>query len=257
MTGWRLLLTRPEPECSEQRVALEEHGIQGACLPLLAIEALAETAQQSAIICALARYSLVIAISKPAARLGLARIDRYWPQPLSDQPWFCLGSATGQILADYGLVSYWPDAAQDSEALLADPRLQARLSAALFPRVLIIRGEGGRTLLADHLRLQGVAVDELPVYRRFLPSYPTATLRQRIQVERLNGLVVSSGQGLVHLHQLAKDDWHQLVRLPLFVPSSRVAELAREQGATQVVNCNGASTTALLAALQRQAAPDG
>ncbi|MGE8307201.1 MAG: uroporphyrinogen-III synthase, partial [Pseudomonas kermanshahensis] len=44
-------------------------------------------------------------------------------------------------------------------------------------------------------------------------------------------------------------------RLPLFVPSPRVAEQARAAGAQQVVDCRGASATALLAAVQRSAAP--
>lgn len=256
MTGWRLLLTRAAPESQEQLLSLADQGVYASCMPLLAIEALAETPQQSATICELARYSLVLVISKPAARFGLELLDRYWPQPLLDQPWFSVGRATGQLIADYGLPSYWPSAAEDSEALLADARLQSILSAALFPRVLILRGQGGRTLLADQLRQQGVVVDELELYRRYLPDYPATSLQQRIQVERLNGLVVSSGQGLAHLAQLAGNDWQQLARLALFVPSPRVAEQARELGATQIVTCHGASTTALLAALQTQASPD-
>jgi uroporphyrinogen-III synthase len=42
-----------------------------------------------------------------------------------------------------------------------------------------------------------------------------------------------------------------LARLPLFVPSPRVAEQARAAGAQQVVDCRGASAAALLAAVQR------
>jgi len=67
--------------------------------------------------------------------------------------------------------------------------------------------------------------------------------------------VVSSGQGLEHLRQLADADWPRLARLPLFVPSPRVAEQARALGAQQIVDCRGASAAALLAAVQRSAAP--
>ncbi len=56
--------------------------------------------------------------------------------------------------------------------------------------------------------------------------------------------------------QLAGSDWPMLARLPLFVPSPRVAELAREAGAENVVDCRGANAAALLAALQSHAAPN-
>ena len=88
-----------------------------------------------------------------------------------------------------------------------------------------------------------------------LPAYPAGTLMRRIEAERLNGLVVSSGQGFEHLQQMAGADWLRLAQLPLFVPSPRVAEQAKAAGAQQVVDCRGASATALLAAVQRSAAP--
>lgn len=117
------------------------------------------------------------------------------------------------------------------------------------PKVLIMRGEGGREFLAERLRGQGVQVDYLPLYRRRAPEYPPGEPLARVRAERLNGLVVSSGQGLQNLYQLAAADWPEICRLPLFVPSPRVAEMARELGAQRVIDCRGASAPALLAAL--------
>ena len=76
-----------------------------------------------------------------------------------------------------------------------------------------------------------------------------ATLPELIRAERLNGLVVSSGQGFLHLHALAGPDWPEVAQLPLFVPSPRVYEMARAAGAEKVVDCRGASAAALLVAL--------
>ena len=256
MSGWRLLLTRPAEECATLAATLAEQGVYSSSLPLLALEALAETPEQRATILELDRYCAVIAVSKPAARLGLELLDRYWPQPLAAQPWFGVGAATARILDDYGLRVYYPAQADDSEALLALPQLRQAVAAAHSPRVLIMRGEGGREWLAEQLRGQGVQVDYLPLYRRLLPAYPPRELAERVCVQRLNGLMVSSGQGLAHLLQLAGDDWPALARLPLFVPSPRVAEQARAAGAKIVVDCRGANATALLAALQAQPAPD-
>ncbi|AHY44436.1 uroporphyrinogen-III synthase [Stutzerimonas decontaminans] len=252
MNDWRLLLTRPAEECGAVAASLAEVGIHSASLPLLAIDPLPETAEQRVTILELDRYCAVIVVSKPAARLGVELLDRYWPQPPFAQAWFSVGAATGAILADYGLDTSWPERGDDSEALLALPRLDEAL-ARPDPRVLILRGEGGRELLAETLRGRGVQVDILELYRRSLPDYPPGTLAATVRSERLNGLVVSSGQGLLSLHELAADTWPELLELTLFVPSPRVAEMARQLGVKRIVDCRGASAAALLAALRETA----
>ncbi|HYQ39037.1 MAG TPA: uroporphyrinogen-III synthase [Pseudomonas sp.] len=248
MSPWRLLLTRPAEDCAVLAQTLSEQGIFGHCLPLLEIEALTETPEQRTLFLDLDRYCAVVVVSKPAARLGLELLDRYWPLPPARQRWFAVGGATGALLEDYGLDADWPRAGDDSEALLALPALQQAL-ALPNPRVLILRGEGGRDWLAERLREQGVAVDYLSLYRRRLPAYPAGAVMSAVREHALNGLVVSSGEGLAHLQQLAGGDWPALARLPLFVPSPRVAELARAAGAEDVRDCRGASAAALLARL--------
>lgn len=252
MSAWRLLLTRPAEECTALSATLAAQGIFSSSLPLLEIEPLEETPEQRSLLLNLDRYCAVVVVSKPAARLGLERVDQYWPQPPINQHWFSVGAATGGILADYGVPVAWPETGDDSEALLALPQLASAL-AVPNPKVLILRGEDGRDFFAERLRGQGVEVDFLPLYRRHLPEYLPGTLRQRVLDQALNALVVSSGQGFEHLLQLAGDDWPELARLTLFVPSPRVAEIARGAGAQTVVDCRGASASALLAALYQPA----
>lgn len=83
MSAWRLLLTRPEEECAALAATLGEAGVHCSSLPLLAIDPLEETPEQRALMLDLDRYCAVLVVSKPAARLGLERLDRYWPQPRS------------------------------------------------------------------------------------------------------------------------------------------------------------------------------
>jgi uroporphyrinogen-III synthase len=249
VSGWRLLLTRPAEDCLALAAALSEAGIQSSSLPLLAIEPLVETAEQRATMLELDRYSAVVVVSKPAARLGLQLLDRYWSQPPSGQVWFSVGAATGAILESFGLDVGWPASGDDSEALLALPRLAQALGVA-NPKVLILRGEGGREHIAETLRRRGVQVDSLELYRRYLPDYPPGILVETLRSERLNAVVVSSGQGLESLRELAGSDWSELRELPLFVPSPRVAEMAEALGAKTIVDCRGAGTAALLAALR-------
>jgi len=249
LSAWRLLLTRPAEDCAALAQTLAAQGVVSHCMPLLAIEALDETPEQRSAFADLQRYCAVIVVSKPAARIGLQLLAQHGA-PTPDLPWFSVGAATAAVLAEQGLGVHFPDLGDDSEALLALPALQQAI-AAPAPRVLILRGEGGREFLAERLRSQGVSVDYLPLYRRVLPQYAPGELSRQVRAERLNGLVVSSGQGFEHLLQLAGDDWPALARLPLFVPSPRVAEQARAAGAQIVVDCRGASAAALQAALEQ------
>ena len=254
MSGWRLLLSRPAGDWAALAAALSEVGIHSSSLPLLAIEPLTETAEHRATMRELDRYCAVVVVSKPAARLGLELLDRYGPQPPFGQVWFSVGAATGAILEDFGLDVSWPTCGDDSEALLALPRLAEALEIE-DSKVLILRGEGGREHIAETLRSRGAQVDCLELYRRYLPDYPPEMLIETLRLERLNGVVVSSGQGLTSLRELAGSDWSELRELPLFVPSLRVAEMAEALGAKRIVDCRGAGTAALLAALRGNPEP--
>ncbi|MGN8248994.1 uroporphyrinogen-III synthase [Pseudomonas sp. SMV7] len=253
MSPWRLLLTRPAEDCAALAQSLAAAGVGSSCLPLLAIEPVAVDNRQRQVLAGLSGFQAIIVVSKPAARLLLEQLAQAGLQP-PRQGWFSVGEATAAVLQAAGLAVSVPPSGDDSEALLALPALRQAV-AVPAPRILIVRGVGGRELLAERLAEQGASVDYLELYRRCLPDYPPGTLMRRIEAERLNGLVVSSGQGLEHLQQMAGADWPRLAHLPLFVPSPRVAEQARAAGAQQVVDCRGASATALLAAVQRSAAP--
>ncbi|APC16954.1 uroporphyrinogen-III synthase [Pseudomonas frederiksbergensis] len=248
MTDWRLLLTRPADDSAVLTRILAEKGIFSSSLPLLDIEPIPVSETMREVIQGMDRYCAVIVVSKPAARIGVDLVERHWPQS-QRLKWFSVGSATAQILQDRGLDVSFPVDGDDSEALLGLTPLREAI-ARPDARVLIMRGEGGRELLAERLREQGASVDYLELYRRGLPRYAEGALPERIQAERLNGVVVSSGQGFEHLRQLAGSAWPELARLTLFVPSPRVAEMALAAGVQTVVDCRGASATALLTALR-------
>src|SRR5690554_5469361 len=250
MNNWRLLITRPAADNQLLAAQLQQHGIFSFSMPLLEMRELEETPAQRSLLLELDRYSSILVVSKPAARYALERLDRYWPQPPLRPQWFSVGAATGEILRDYGLYASWPQSGDDSEALLALPAFQQSLLLP-NPRLLIMRADTGRNYLSQQVRQQGIAVDFLPLYQRFLPQYPPHLLLESIRQQQLNALSVSSEQGLRHLHQLAAKHWPELAGFPLFTPSPRVAACARDLGASRVIDCGGASNQALIQALQQ------
>ncbi|WP_213878225.1 uroporphyrinogen-III synthase [Pseudomonas sp. dw_358] len=253
MNAWRPLLTRPAEDSAALAAELAQAGFFSSTLPLLEIQPLPLDALQLSTIQNLAHYAAVIAVSKPAARLGARQVHALGAMPIT-QPWFAVGAGTAAILHAHGLSAACPTQGDDSETLLALPALQTAVEPP-GARVLILRGEGGREALAEGLRGQGVHVDYLQLYRRHLPAYARGTLLARVQVERLNALVVSSGQGFEHLLLLAAEDWLQLAKLTIFAPSRRVADQVRAAGAQNVVDCRGANAAALLMALRDNPLP--
>nr|WP_238935038.1 uroporphyrinogen-III synthase [Pseudomonas typographi] len=247
------MITRALPGADTQACELRRLGYHAAVLPLVAIEPLAETPEQQAQLSQLGTYRALLVVSQPAARLLLARLAATGRRPPAE-PVFAVGAGTAAVLQEQGIDALWPASGEDSEALLAMPALHARLARSAG-RVLIVRGQGGREVLAKGLHSHGASVDYLELYRRACPALEGAALLQRIQAERLNALVVSSGQGFEHLRAVAAEHWPALARLALFVPSERVAGLAKAAGARHVFVCAGAGTAALAERLAVSAAP--
>lgn len=147
MTAWRLLLTRPADDCAALAEQLAGHGIFSSCLPLLDIVPLPVSDSIRQAIRRLSACSAVIVVSKSAARIAVDLLKCEGSVPLT-MPWFSVGAATAEILREHGLDVSFPADGDDSEALLQLPRLREAVGQP-GAQVLILRGEGGRELLAE------------------------------------------------------------------------------------------------------------
>ena len=110
-------------------------------------------------------------------------------------------------------------------------------------RILLVTGAGGRNLLAPTLKARGAEVVRLDVYER-LPLHPN------IDPRVVDAIIVSSGDGFRQAVQV----WSSFggaSTTPVLAPSPRVAALGGELGVANVVQCQGASPEAVLAALPR------
>ena len=141
-----------------------------------------------------------------------------------------IGSATAAVLAELNLVDVLHAGVQaDSESLLLLPELDSEL--VRNKKVLIVRGVGGRELLADNLKERGASVDYAEVYQRALPNYDLGQSREIWQNEQPDAVIISSNEGLENLLKLTVDvDQEKLFKTPLVVMSGRNADLAKQTG---------------------------
>lgn len=250
----RIWLTRPAAQADATTRAFTGCGFEVIAVPVLSISPLQDETELALIRTRIAdfdRYHFVLFVSQNAVDLGAPWLDQYWPQ-LPEQPQFlAVGSATEQALHSAGLPvvgTLAVSSAMNSESLLALPQLQQ----LEHKKVLIFRGQGGRTLLAERLRERGAQVDYCELYQRQLPT----SAQQRVAAAMAAGpawLSVHSGESLQNLVTLLRatetDDW---LHWPLLVPGSRVAQIAQDLGFSDIVVAANATDVSMAQALQQR-----
>ena len=246
LAGRRILVTRPEAQSAGLAAEIAAHGGEAVCFPLIEISPADDWSAFDAAMARLDDLALVVFISPNAVDFSLPRLldGRPWPRSLQAA---AIGPGTVRRLVDFGISGVIvPGDRFDSEALLALPPLQT--TAVAGKRVLILRGNGGRELLAETLRARGAVVDCVTCYRRS-PPRDAAPVVSLLRDAALDALTVSSSEGLRNLLELLDTDSLDRLRgLPLFVPHQRIAEEAERFGLPRVV-LTGAADAGLVEGL--------
>jgi uroporphyrinogen-III synthase len=113
----------------------------------------------------------------------------------------------------------------DSESLLALPEMHDVKNK----KIIIVRGIGGRDVLAETLKARGAQVTFAECYQRINPQKNCELLAQLWRDKKLHGIVVTSSEAMRHLLDLAGNaDW--LKHVTLFVNHARIAELPLQMG---------------------------
>ena len=253
LSGRRVLVTRPAHQAEGLCQRILAHGGQPLCLPTLAIIDLASSPAVQQALGQLGQYQLLIFVSPNAVHCGLNVLDAAGglpPQVLLAT----VGEGSARTLRER--LGRGPDLVPrdsfDSEGLLALPALQQ----VAGQRILILRGEDGRNLLAETLRQRGAQVDYLAVYRRECPPLPSSL---DDWPQNTDIITVTSGEGLRNLYQMTPDAQRSaMLARPMVVVSSRTAALAAELGFVQPAwLAHPASDDAIVASLIEWASTQG
>lgn len=237
LTGRTVLVTRPQHQAAALSNAIRAAGGEAWEFPALEIEAVAPETLRGTLD-ALSAPDITIFISPNAARYGMAALREAGRQPLAGSV-FAVGPGTAQALHAQGVADVITPAGHDSEALLALPQLQL----VAGKRALIVRGVGGRALLADTLRARGAEVHYFECYRRTCPRADATPLLQRWHAGGIDAVTVTSAETLHNLARLLGEGGRPvLTRTPLFAPHAKIAEAARQFGIAEVVATGGGDT---------------
>jgi len=222
-----VLVTRPAGQAAALGDGLRAAGFTPLYLPTLAIEAADPTVAVAALRAALP-CDVAIFISANAVQHALPVIAAAGGLPAGCRV-AAVGPASARALRAAGFTDVlMPDARFDSEGLLALPQL----NQAAGRRVVIFRGEGGRTLLADTLAARGADVRAVIGYRRVAAgdAGDAGQLAAWLAGNAIAALTATSHASLDGLLTLAGPAAAQLKSLPLAVLSAALADYARQAG---------------------------
>jgi uroporphyrinogen-III synthase len=233
LAGRCIVVTRPRAQAAPLAAAIAAAGGEALLFPLLEIAPADDPAPLNVAASQLAAYSLAIFVSPNAVAHALPVLlaGQGWPVDLHPAT---VGPGTAKALAERGIPGcLLPQQRFDSEGLLALPEFAAERVAGR--RIAIFRGDGGRELLADTLRARGASVDCITCYRRSGPAHGFTPLLDAWRLGRLDGIVVSSSEGLRYLVDGLPDAGRQfLAQTPVFVPHARIAEVAGTLGLARI-----------------------
>jgi len=219
LSGVSVLVTRPAGQAQSLCYRIESAGGHVFKMPLLQVQA-NPSAPELDLAADLLIFVSPAAVEFCTRGISKARITGYSGTVAAPGP------GTARRLREAGFRNVMaPGGASNSEELVK--------SLASFPlaqrRVLIVRGQSGRELLADRLRECGAQVEYLAAYRRSPAPLDENTITAWLKAPGAVALITSVDALLSLVGQADPALWARLARRPLLVPGDRVAAACREQ----------------------------
>ena len=227
LKGKGILVPRPAHQAQQIINKIELHGGVVFPFPVMEIVPPQDITPALTLFQHLNRFDIAIFISANAAKLGLEMMKREGTVP-DTLKFAAVGMATARALETAGYsADIIPESRFDSEGLLATPQLQ-NIGGK---NILIIRGEGGREILANTLRERGGKVTYAEIYRRTIPDTDPSPVIDAWQTNKLHAAIVTSNQSLSNLIQMVGETGKSyLLKTPLILISERTREVAQESG---------------------------
>jgi len=223
-----ILVTRPRQQANRLCELIGRQGGTALSLPTIAIEASADTGVYQNSPNYWSAFDMIIFVSRNAVIWAFKTIIR--AADLDNARIIAIGEGSAEELAKHGIkrvLHAGPEAG--SEALMGLDQLQS--AQIKTRRIVIIKGEGGRTLLRDNLSARGAVVVTVNVYKRTMPVYEVEYLIDIWQRHQPDAIVATSNEGLQNLVKLTPELVSgQLFSSALVAMSQRTMELAARLG---------------------------
>lgn len=249
-----VVITRPSAQAEGFAQQVLSIGRQPVLFPLLEIAPLPDQTLLKAALAEIKSCALLAFVGPNAIDAAFAHLDA-WPREV---PIAIMGEGSRKALARHGITEenariFMPlDAVRsDSETLLN----ALDIDAIRGKKVMIVRGNAGRELLAEALRSAGCQVTQVAAYLRSSPVLDKQMQARLLDLlETPNDWVISSSEALRNLVQMVNGiagsmGVAKLQQQHILASHVRIAESARHLDFVNVTHA-GSGDERLLAALQ-------
>lgn len=246
LNGLRILITRPARQAQSLIDQIQKYAGIAVPFPTQEIVPTKNIKKVELILKKLKQFDFVIFISPNSAFHIAKSIDSicsFWPE---NSKILATGPGTALALKQCELPCHgYPEKDFSGKGLLN----LAMLQNLNQKKILIIKGEGGRSYLARALKARGAQVDNLNVYKRQLPKIDKFTY---IPDEKsIDVIICTSHNGLKNLVSLIYPYWQAiLLEKQLLVISPRLKDSAKKLGFVKPpLISDNATNTAILKTL--------
>ena len=225
MDSTHVLISRPEPECSELAERLAAEGFQAICLPAFEFRASGEEVDPDGI-WRNSEPRLAVFTSTRSVTFGLAAV----PADFFDEVLLAsVGPATSHLLQTAGMrVTIQPESDFSSEGLLAHPLLSSPVAGGAS---LIFAAPCGRDALHQGLEQRGWETRTAMVYQRVGLEPLPGGVETLLGSERVISLWTSTNAMDQLLGGLPDEARERVMQGEFVVASERLAEAAHARGA--------------------------
>lgn len=247
LEGVNVLVTRPKLSALPLSDAITGKGGHAIVFPTIDIQPLPGRVIESQL-AGLPDPNIVIFISANAVVHSWPWLEPILQKGQTKIMVAAIGEATAQALLERGVseVVLPLEKPYNSENLLKHPLLQVVAQQA----ILIVRGEEGKTHLAETLRHRSAVVHALAVYRRCQPQPDVALMATFLNEQKIDIILTTSRDNLQNfVLMLPPAQAAKFFSIPIIVVSETMKNQAKQLGFQHVLRAEGADTQALLAEL--------
>mgnify|MGYP000004522140 CR=1 FL=1 len=228
--GCRVLNTRPLAQAQKLNDWITKAGGIAVSCPMLTIQS-TPYAQWLPSLPNLEKIDQAIFTSSNAVKFFFAAFHNicthspsFWPPTIKI---IAIGKATAAMLAEYGLMNVTVPPISTSEQLIELPSLKLVQNQS----ILLVKGIGGRDLIATTLRQRGVNLISVDVYQRQKPATTKKYLQHLWRENGIDMIILTSKEAMQNLVALlGREALPWLRGKPCLVISQRLAECAKEIG---------------------------
>lgn len=223
LQGITILVTRPEPQNIKLKQLIEQEGGKAILFPMLEIVPVTNNSKATHQLSTKNHWDWIIFTSANAVNYALKICHNQLPLSSRTQI-AAIGKATAKALQTKHIKVDLIPQQSNSEGLLQSLNMQLNNKS----RCLIVKGEGGRSLIRTELANTGVNVETVDVYRRRRPELNPASLLNQWRSGQIDYVTVNSVETLTNLVQIIGTTGLTLLKETMLITISKRVQQAAE-----------------------------